>query len=189
MLKTSHRAVAFVALAFACMLTACDDAPPEGQQSAPAAEQKARPQEVASVGKDMVAAVSSGKSASVIGVHFALRAPPTVDKALPVDVTIVPHRKFSLVRVHFESRDGLTMPSGGVFGPTSDVASEKALSHQLVLFPTKEGIFMVTASVETESEEGNVTRVFSIPVIVSAEPTPVAPAAPATAAENPAAGS
>ena len=53
--------------------------------------------------------------------------------------------------------------------------SETALSHELVLLPAREGIFVVTSSVETESEDGNVTRIFSIPVIVS----PAAGAAPA----------
>ena len=100
--------------------------------------------------------------------HFALRAPPVVNKALPVDVAIVPHRKFSSLIVHFESQDGLATTAGEVFGPKADIESETPLSHQLVLLPTREGMFMVTASVETEGADGNITRIFSIPVIVAA---------------------
>jgi hypothetical protein len=40
---------------------------------------------------------------------------------------------------------------------------------------------MVSASIETESSEGTVSRVFSIPVIVS----PPSPPAPATTPETP----
>jgi hypothetical protein len=40
------------------------------------------------------------------------------------------------------------------------------LKHELTLLPDKEGMFMVTTIIDTEGEEGSVTRVFSIPVIV-----------------------
>jgi hypothetical protein len=142
---------------------------------------------VATLSPDMVAAVSAGKVADAISLHFALRASPVVNQALPVDVAIVPHRKFSLVLVHFEARDGLSTTVGQEFGPAANVSGETPLTHQLVLLPTKEGMFMVTASVETEGGDGNVTRVFSIPVIVAAAPgSAPAAAPPATAAEAPA---
>ena len=68
------------------------------------------------------------------------------------------------------------MPEGEDFGPVNDVPPEKPLSHQLMLLPAKEGMFMVTAMVDTLSDEGNVIRIFSIPVVVG----------PAQAAETPA---
>jgi hypothetical protein len=84
-----------------------------------------------------------------------------------VEVAIVPHRKFSVIRVHFESPDGLSATAGENFGPETAADTETALIHQLVLLPSKEGMFVVTSSVETEGEEGNVTRTFSIPIIVA----------------------
>ena len=45
-------------------------------------------------------------------------------------------------------------PSGEEFGPASDVDAEKALTHQLVLLPGKEGMFMVTVAVETDQRRG-----------------------------------
>lgn len=167
MLKTRHRAIAFAALVSACMLVACDDSPPQPQERAPVANKSDPPPKVANLAQDMVAAVSGGKASNVISLHFALRAPPTVNTALPVEVAIVPHRKFTSIRVHFESQDGLTATVGDNFGPRNDVESETAITHQLVLMPTREGMFMVTSSVETDSEDGNVTRIFSIPVIVA----------------------
>jgi hypothetical protein len=73
------------------------------------------------------------------------------------------------------------MSSGEVYGPHGDSPKEKALTHELVLQPAKEGLFMITAIVETEGEDGTVTRVFSIPVIVS-PPEPAAVPAPTPAA-------
>src|SRR5688572_24683981 len=114
MLEIRHRA-AFAALICTCVLVACDDAPPEPKGGAPVVNKVDSPPKVASIGKDMVAAVSSGKSSNFISVHFALRESPTVNKALAVDVAIVPHREFSSVSVHFNSQDGLVTTSGDIF--------------------------------------------------------------------------
>lgn len=187
------RARAFLLAAVSCgvVLAACDDSPEAGD----AASAAAKPSVVAKVAglePDMVAAVSAGKTAAALGVHFALRAVPAVNQPLPVDIAIVPHRDFTSLRAHFESRDGLPLTSGETFGPKGDSPKEKALTHELVLLPSKDGLFMVTAVVETEGADGTVTRVFSIPVIVS--PADAAPAAspaqapgPATAGAAPAA--
>lgn len=177
MSKIRHRA-AFAILACVCVLAACDDAPSEPQAGAPAVKKNEPASKSALLAPDMVAAVSAGKTASVISLHFALRAPPTVNMPLPVEVAIVPHRDFSSMIVHFDSQDGLATSAGDTFGPNTDIRIEKPLMHQLVLFPTREGMFMLTSSVETEGAEGNVTRIFSIPVIVTAAAAPAPAATP-----------
>jgi hypothetical protein len=180
MIKVRHRAVAFATVACFGMLTACGEAPPE-EQPQTSADKKAPAPKVANVASDMVAAVSAGKAATAISIHFALRASPTVNKALPVDVAVVPHRKFTLVRVHFQGNDGLNVTAGGDFEPKGNIETETALIHQLVLLPTRDGMFMVTASVETEGEDGNISRIYSIPVIVAAAAAETPPATPAPA--------
>ena len=187
MVKTSHRAVVFAVVACVGMLGGCDDAPSEAKPGAASAQKKAAASKAGGVPADMVAAVSAGKGSAAIGVHFALRAQPAVNSPLPVDVAIVPHRKFDLVSVRFEGRDGLATTAGEEFGPKNNVESESVLTHQIVLLPSKEGIAMVIASVETEGDDGNVVRTYSIPVIVSGTPTPApaAHASPATPADAP----
>ena len=189
MLLMSRFRAAFAALACVCfcicILAACDDAPPEPSKEAAAGNKPPAPK-TADVTKDMVAAVSAGKIASAISVHFALRASPMANTPLPVDVAIVPHRKFSVVQVYFESHDGLSTTSGEQYGPAKNIEVETPLRHQLMLMPSKEGMFVVTATVETVGEDGNVTRVFSIPVIVAAAPGSAPAAAPvATPASTP----
>jgi len=189
MFTSSYRALALAALACACLLAACGDDAPPPKAAAPVATAPAP--KVAHLSGTMVAAVSSGKTASAIGVHFALGASPVIGKALPVEIAIVPHRKFATVSAHFESHDGVTVTTGENFGPNTDAESETALTHHLVLMPSKEGLFMVTASVDTESDEGNVTRIFSIPVIVGlaqgVAPAPTRPENPHPAPAEPAA--
>jgi hypothetical protein len=46
-----------------------------------------------------------------------------------------------------------------------------------MLLPAREGMFMVTASVDTLGDEGNVVRIFSIPVVVGPAQPAEAPAA------------
>ena len=115
--------------------------------------------------------------------HFVLRSSPTVSQALPVDIAIVPHQAFTAVRAHFDSRDGLVVATGNELATKTDPKPEKPIEHQLVLMPGKDGVFMVSAVVETEGLDGTVSRVFSIPVIV-APPAPAAcraaPRAPGT---------
>jgi hypothetical protein len=115
----------------------------------------------------MVAAVSSVRNAAVVGVHFALNGTPTVNKALPVDIALVPHEAVTSLRAHFEARDGLALATGNALEPLTDPAPEKVIKHQLVLLPSREGVFMVTAIIDTESEDGSISRIYRIPVIVA----------------------
>ena len=165
MFTTGTRAFLLAVVVCGGMLAACDDSPE--QNAAPATTTKKAGPKVAGLAPDMVAAVSAGKTATMLGVHFALRAAPSVNQALPVDIAIVPHRDFTSLRAHFESRDGLVLTTGEVLGPLGDSPAETAVTHQLTLLPAKEGVFMVTVIVETEGADGTVTRIFSIPVIVA----------------------
>jgi len=184
-----RRAVALATLACVSMLAACDKAPSPAETDPAAGSQPVVPvPKVAHLSSEMVAAVSAGKTASVIGVHFALGAVPTVGNPLPVKIAIVPHQVFRSVSAHFESREGLEVTSGENFGPVANVDSEKALEHALVLVPRQEGVFMVTISVETDADEGNFTRIFTIPVIVGMGPAATTAPTSSAAPPQPAAG-
>jgi hypothetical protein len=162
------------------LLAACGDSPDgDAQRNANATKPKRTP--AGELPAEMVSAVSAGRNSTVISVHFALGSTPVVNQPLPVEIAVVPHEVFTLVRAHFEGHQELALATGNVLEPKSDPAPEKPIKHQLVLLPVKEGLFMVTAIVETEGADGTVTRVFSIPVIV-APPASAAPAVPATAA-------
>jgi len=169
----------FAALACGALLAACDDAPPAPAAGSSAARKPAGPK-VAGLPPEMVAAVSSTRNATVVSVHFALRDTPAINEALPVDIAIVPHQDFTSLRAHFEGRDGIALTSGENLEPLSNAAIEKPVLHQLVLLPAREGVFILTASVETEGLEGNVTRIFSIPIIVATQPASASPPAPAS---------
>jgi hypothetical protein len=185
MIIRRYPASAFATLSCVCLLAGCGDAPTEPAPTSAASKASAGPRPP-NLPADMVAAVSAGKTASSLGVHFALRGQPTVGVPLPVEIAVVPHQKFRIVRAQFQSNDGLTLTSGSTLEPTNNPAVEAVIKHNLVVLPQREGLLMVTSVVESEAEEGNVMRVFSIPVIVSpapgtaAETPPSPPPAPAT---------
>ncbi len=184
MIGTGSRYGWIVALLVGLSLSACGDSAPEKSASAkPAA---AVPKK-AKLNDNMVAAVAAGKSSAVIGVYFALGNAPTIDNALPIDIAIVPHQDFTSLKARFYTQgNGLTLVSGDLLQPVTNIQSESSFDHKLVLMPKKEGVYMVSANLETEGAEGSVSRIFSIPVIVApaggptAEAPATAPAAPAT---------
>ena len=178
MITTGAREFLLAVIVCGGMLAACDGSPEQTDTQVSPTPQSGAPKS-AGLAPDMVAAVSGGNTATVLGVHFALRAAPTVNQALPIDIVIVPHRDFTALQAHFETRDGLTLTAGNVLAPQGDAPAEKRLTHQLVLLAAREGVFMVTVVVETEGADGTVTRIFSIPVIVA--PSAAAGAAPASA--------
>ncbi len=181
MLRAGVCTTLFTALAGCALLAACDKSGSESDVSKTPSNQH-KPSKPAKLTDQMVAAVSTSRSATVIGVYFSLDKTPTVHQALPVDIVLVPHQKLARVVGHFDGQEGVTVVSGEVLEAKTDVEAESNLKHQLVLMPTAEGVFMIIASVETEGAEGTVSRIFSIPVIVS--PAEAAPPAAAPAADG-----
>ena len=173
-----------IACAAGLLLAGCDDGPPADAPTANAAP--VAPKAPANpLPPEMVAAVSSSRNATVVSVHFQLKGSPTVGKALPVDVAIIPHEAVSALNVHFQARDGLAVATGDTLERQADPTPEKPITHQLVLMPNREGVFMVTAIVDTESSIGMVSRIFSIPVIVTAPAAASPQSGPAPAAPPP----
>ncbi|HEX6396301.1 MAG TPA: hypothetical protein VFZ95_02660 [Steroidobacteraceae bacterium] len=168
-------------------LAGCGDSAPE--KSGGPAKTAAKGPKKATVGDNMVAAVSAGKSSTVVGVYFTLGNAPTIDSALPIDIAIVPHQDFTSLQARFYTQgDGLTLMSGDLLPPVADAKAETSLEHKLVLMPRKEGVYMVTANLETDDSAGSVSRIFSIPVIVApagSNPS-AAPATPAATPPDPA---
>lgn len=190
----TRRRVYLVALvAGAGLLAACEESAKAPEANTPAAAPAAPRPKADELPPDMVAAVAANPTNSKVSVHFSLGAKPEVNKALPVEIAIVPGQDFEKVSAHFLTQNGLAVTVGEVYGPMSTPAVGKPLRHQLVLLPVREGVFVLTASIDTiDSLEGNITRLFSIPLLVSApgsaeaaeEATTVQPQSPNTAETN-----
>jgi len=184
MTETGSRFGWIVALVLGLPLAACDNAAPD---KASETKTVSTAPKKATVDDTMVAAVSAGKSSTVVSVYFTLGNAPTIDTALPVDIAIVPHQDLISLQARFSTQsDGLALVSGDLLPPVTDAKAESSLVHKLVLMPRKEGVYMVTANLETEDSKGSVSRIFSIPVIVTpaGSATPADPAATAPVPAN-----
>jgi hypothetical protein len=178
MIRSWARAVCVAALSAGLLLAGCEKSAPETAPASAAGKKPAGPK-LANPGDNMVAAVPAGKSSRYVGVYFSLGNSPAVRQALPVDIAVIPHQDYTSLSGRFESQDGITLISGDTLPLKKDAGSEQPIKHQIVLMPTRAGVFMVTATMETEGAEGAVSRVFSIPVIV-AEPAPAGGTEPAS---------
>jgi hypothetical protein len=182
MLKPEARALLLATLASCLLLAGCGDAAPDASAKPTAGRENKAPKAVA-LTEDMVAAVAPGTSTRVVGVYFAMRKAPAVNEGLPLEIALVPHQEFSSLVAHFFSQDGLTLVSGDTFGPVSDPKPGTPIKHQVVLMPLREGLYMVSVTVDSTGAEGMVSRVFSIPLVV---PPVAAPAStPAAVPEKP----
>ncbi len=166
----SRRCVYLVALiAGAGMLAACEDSGNTPKVNTTETAPTAPMPKSDDLPPDMVAAVSANPTSSPVSVHFSLGARPEVNKALPVEIAIVPGQDFETVSAHFLTQNGLAVTVGGTYGPLKSPAVGKPLRHQLVLLPREEGVFVLTVNIDTIDRQGaNFTRLFSIPLLVSA---------------------
>ena len=163
-MPSTVRALMLAVLAGA-LASACDDAPPAKSAGAGAGASKTQKTE-SLVPPSMVSAVSASRTAGLIGVHFKLESPPVVGKPVGVEIAIIPHRPFTALHALFETPDAVILAMGDRFDAPGDLKAETLFSHKVVVQPTQEGVFLITVAVESESEEGTVTRIYSIPVIV-----------------------
>jgi hypothetical protein len=175
-----------IALVAMVMLAGCGESPSDAGPASAASNKPVAPKGDG-LPPEMVAAVSASNNSSVISVHFALGATPVVNQPLPVEIAIMPHQEFASLLAHFDAQAGLAVTVGGTLDAVTSIAPEKPIKHQLVLLPREAGVFMVTAVIDSQGQEGNMTRVFSIPVIVAAQAPPAAapdPPKPAATTSN-----
>ncbi len=176
--RISQAGLVHAMLCAAAMLVGCDEAPPPERKTASAAQGKAKA--VPGLPRDMVAAVTAGKTATAVGVHFAMRSQARPAHSVEIDFAIVPHLTFTLLGAHFEAQPGLTIATGGELDEVANPPIDEPIPHKLVVVPNEEGVFLVSVIVQSEGDEGSVSRTFSVPVIV-APPAAPAPASPVSA--------
>lgn len=190
---TRRSRVSLALLTVVGLLCACEDSDKAPEVAVSASAAKPSRAKEGELPADMVAAVAANRTSNAVAMHFSLGAKPEVNKALPVEIAIIPAQEFEKVSALFLSQQGLAVSVGEKYGPVSAPAVGKPLKHQLVLLPGKEGVFVITASIETNDPSGNVTRLFSIPVVVSppasaegadSQATTAQPQSPSTPATN-----
>jgi hypothetical protein len=120
----------------------------------------------APIDPDMINAVSAANSTTPISVKFRIDGKPQVGQPLSVVLALIPADGVEIDHIHasFQAGEGMQLQSDRSFDveqPTSGVP----LEHALTLLPQRAGVFLLTATVEVDSDSGSIARTYSIPVI------------------------
>ena len=118
---------------------------------------------------DLVAEVLARGGTAPAGLRFEITQRPVPNDAFNVRVQVMPTEDVAKLQVSFEPSAGLELIDAAPFFQLGKTAAGTAGLHAVGLRAMKEGVFELRATVNAESDKGEMaSSVFSIPVIVSA---------------------
>jgi hypothetical protein len=133
---------------------------------------------------DMVSAVSAGKPSAAVSLKFDIAQRPEVGKPVVINIALIPGSAFARMQVIFRPSDGLDVQAGGTMEDSENPAVGVPLTHTVTVVPRSDGIFYLSAVVLAESEEGETSRTFAIPLIAGSGLPPAAATASESAARD-----
>jgi hypothetical protein len=178
---TSRRDL-FIVATLVALLSACgEDSEPtaQGPAATPAPTPAATASEVEEATRGMVAGVAPGRAAdAVVDLKFELKSRPEVGKPLTIDIALLPNVATDVMNVTYLANEGLTVQTSNLPSRYERVQRGSVYRHQATVIPKDNGVFSLSAIVMVQTEAGDVTRTFSIPVVVGAPPDEEKSAAP-----------
>jgi hypothetical protein len=136
----------------------------------------------------MVAAVSSSKVPGAVDLRFELAGRPVVGEPVDVRFAIIPQQDLETLYVKFSPGDGLEVTRGAETERLQHPAVGVVIEHVVGVVPKTDGVFYLTAIVDSDSESRSLTRNYSVPIIAGAglsEPPPAADTRPESAPKSP----
>jgi hypothetical protein len=124
----------------------------------------------------MVEAATQGKSQTPVGLKFDVLRRPVQGEPLEIAIALLPEEVAGPATVEVTGPDGLQVPASDSKFEFASVEPSQVYRRSITLTPTAEGVFLLTLTVNLQHDQMADTRVFSVPVIVSAN-APPAPAA------------
>lgn len=163
-----------LASALVLALVACgndtESNPAASPVAAPVPGDAAAANSVADATRGMVAGVTVGKPGGLVDLKFKVKSRPELGQPLPIDVAFIPTVASELMRATFISTEGLSVRSSEVPADYERVQPGAVYRHVLTVVPRDNGVYFVSAIVSMQTSAGDVTRTFSIPVVVGAPP-------------------
>ncbi len=119
----------------------------------------------------MVSGVAAGRAAdAVVDLKFELKARPEVGKPLAIDVALLPRVATDVMNVTYLAPDGLAVQPTAMPSKYEHVQAGSVYRHQATVVPSDNGVYSLSAVVMVQTDTGDVTRTFAIPVVVGAPP-------------------
>jgi len=168
------------------LLAACGSDPGPQSVATTATEQSASATAATPAKEDptaqMARAVGNGKPGAAVDIKYEFTARPEAGKPIELQVALIPTAGVDAMDVTFSGMDGITLAGtlGASFGA---VQAGEPYKHTISVLPAHNGVFYVTAAVNTQMGGASLAKTFSIPFVVgtaAVQQKPVAPAADAT---------
>jgi hypothetical protein len=170
----SSRRDFFTVAILAASLTGCGEDPEPATAGAPAPTAATKPapaNDAEEATRGMVSGVAPGRAAdAVVDLKFDLKSRPEVGKPLAIDIALLPKVASEVMNVTYLASEGLTVQTSTTPSKYEHVQSGSVYRHQATVVPKEEGVFSLSAIVMVQTAAGDVTRAFSIPVVVGAPP-------------------
>ncbi len=163
------------------LLAACGSDPQP--ESAAAAAARSAPAQSATPAKEdptaqMARAVGNGKPGAAVDIRYEFMARPEAGKPIELQVALVPTAGVDAMDVAFSAMDGITL-AGTLSASFNEVKAGEPYKHSISVLPDRNGVFYVTAAVNTQMGGASLAKTFSIPFVVGAAKPQQKPAAPA----------
>ena len=154
---------------------------PATQRKAPVAVQRGPTAQEQTAG--MVEAATQGKSQTPVDLKFDLLQRPVQGHPLEIAIALLPGEAAGPATVHVAGAEGLEVPPAAADLEFASVEPAQVYRGSIKLTPGTEGVFLLTLTVSLKHDQFLDTRVFSVPLIVTA--TAAAPGAPASSGQTP----
>jgi hypothetical protein len=158
-----------LALAAGCQRESGDAKGPKPavRRTAPVAVQRGPTAEELTAG--MVEAATQGKSQAPVGLKFDVSRRPVQGEPLEISIALIPREAAEPATVDVIGPEGLEVPAEERRFEFASVEPSQVYRRSIRLTPTAEGVFLLTLTVNLKHDQLADTRVFSVPLIVTAE--------------------
>lgn len=154
------------------LLAACGS-DPEPEAAATAAVTPVRAKPAAPAKEDptaqMARAVGNGKPGAAVDIKYDFAARPEVGKPVELQVALIPSAGVDAMDVAFTGMDGITL-AGTLTASFGAVKAGETYKHALSVLADRNGVFYITASVNTQIGGASLGKTFSIPFVVGNAP-------------------
>jgi len=123
----------------------------------------------------MVEAATQGKSLAPVALKFDLLQRPVQGQPLELAIALMPQIAAGSATIEVSGAEGFKLADGASPIEFPEVEAEQVYRHSIKLTPIAEGVHMLTLNVSLKHDQIADTRVFSVPLIVTA-PGGAAPA-------------
>lgn len=116
----------------------------------------------------MVEAATAGKSAVPVQLKFDLPQRPSVGQPLGVNIVLIPAIAADSATIQLSDSGGLGIAADAAAIVIGNIEPDNVYRQEIKVTPASDGVFFLNLAVTLKHDEVAETRVFTVPIIVTA---------------------